>query len=172
MVSNLNNPAGATSSTIPTFEAYWQKGLDRHLAIETGAGLWHRTQSSGSGPTAETVGTFIVPLITTIKLYPFTGPEQALEPFVTAGVGFALGLEKDNTTAGGLLGGGSANSGLNVVAGIGLKGGAGAEYRFSRSFGVGASLDYQWVPFAQNVGGQSDYKGFGLFGGLTYRFEY
>ncbi len=172
MVSNLANPSGTTSSAIPAFEAYWQKGLDRHLAIETSAGLWHRQQSSGSGPTAETVGSFVVPLLTTIKLYPFTGPEQALEPFISAGVGFAMGLEKQNTVSGGLLGGGNANSGLNLIAGVGLKGGAGVEYRFSRSFGVGASLTYQWILFAQDVGGQGDYKGFGLFGGLTYRFQY
>ena len=172
MVSNLVNPSGATSSSIPAFEAYWQKGLDRHLAIETSAGLWHRQQTSGLGATAETVGSFVVPLLTTIKLYPFTGPEQALEPFVSAGVGFAMGLEKDNTVNGGLLGGGSANSGLNLVAGIGLKGGAGVEYRFSRAFGAGAALTWQWVLFAQNVGGQGDYRGFGVFGGLTYRFQY
>lgn len=172
MVSNLNAPSGTTSSSIPDFEAYWQKGLDRHLAIETGVGLWHRTQSSGSGASAETVGTFIVPLLTTIKLYPFTGPEQAFEPFVSAGAGFAVGLEKDNTVSGGLLGGGGGSSGLNLIAGIGLRGGAGVEYRFSRAFGVSATVDYQWVPFAQDVGGQSNYKGFGLSGGLTYRFQY
>lgn len=172
MVSNLASPSGTTSSSIPDFEAYWQKGLDRHLAIETSAGLWHRQQTSGSGATAETIGTFVVPLLTTIKLYPFTGPEQALEPFVSAGVGFTVGLEKDNTVSGGLLGGGNANSGLNLVAGVGVKGGAGVEYRFSRAFGVSAALTYQWVLFAQDVGGQGDYKGFGLFGGLTYRFQY
>ncbi len=172
MVSNLANPSGTSSSSIPDFEAYWQKGLDRHLAIETSAGLWHRQQSSGSGTTAETVSSFVVPLLTTIKLFPFTGPEQALEPFVSAGVGFSVGLEKDNTVSGGLLGGGNANSGLNLVAGLGLRGGAGVEYRFSRAFGLSAALTYQWVLFAQDVGGQSDYKGFGLFGGLTYRFQY
>jgi len=172
MVSNLVGPAGASSSTLPALEAYWQKGLDRHLAIETSAGLWHRRQSSGSGPTAETVGTFVVPLLTTIKLYPFTGPEQALEPFVSAGVGFALGLEKDNTVSGGLLGGGNANTGLDLIAGLGLKGGAGVEYRFSQAFGVSASLTWQWALFGQDVGGQDDYKGFGLLGGLTYRFQY
>ncbi len=171
MVSDLAQQSGTTSSTIPAFEAYWQKGLDRHLAIETSAGLWHRTESSGSGATAETVGSFIVPLLTTIKLFPFTGPEQALEPFVSAGVGFTIGLEKDNTVSGGLLGGGNANSGVSVVAGVGLKGGTGIEYRFSSAFGLSAALTYQWVLFAQDVGGQGDYKGFGLFGGLTYRFQ-
>ena len=172
MVSNLNHPSGTSSSTLPAFEAYWQKGLDRHLAIETSAGLWHRQQSSGSGASAETVGTFVVPLLTTIKLYPFTGPEQPLEPFVSAGVGFAMGLEKDNTVSGGLLGGGGGGSGLNLIAGIGLKGGAGVEYHLGPAFGVGAAVTWQWVLFAQNVGGQGDYKGLGLFGGLTYRFQY
>ena len=84
--------------------------------------------SAGSGPSAESDGSFLVPLLTTIKLYPFTGPEQRLEPFVAAGVGFVVGLEKQNTVGGGLLGGGSANNGVNVTAGVGLKGGAGVEY--------------------------------------------
>jgi hypothetical protein len=172
MVSNLATPSGASSSALPEFEAYWQKGLDRHLAIETSAGLWHRQQSAGSGPSAETTGSFVIPLLTTIKLYPFTGPDQQLEPVVAAGVGFAMGLERQSTVTGGLLGGGSASSGVNLVAGFGLKGGAGLEYHFGRAFGISVGAAYQWVLYAQNVGGQSDYKGFGIFGGLTYRFQY
>jgi hypothetical protein len=172
MVSNLATASGASSSTLPAFEGYWQKGLDRHLAIETSAGLWHRQLSAGSGTSAETVGSFVIPLLTSIKLYPFTGPEQQLEPFVSAGVGFAMGLEKQNTVGGGLLGGGSANNGVSLVAGVGLKGGAGLDYHFSQAFGLSAGAAYQWVLYAQSVGGQSDYKGFVLFGGLTYRFQY
>jgi hypothetical protein len=172
MVANLATVSGASSSTLPNFEAYWQKGLDRHLAIETSAGLWHRQQSAGSGPSAETTGSFVIPLLTTIKLYPFTGPEARLEPVVAAGVGFAMGLEKQSTVSGGLLGGGSASSGVNLVAGLGLKGGAGLEYHLSPAFGLSFGAAYQWVLYAQNLGGQSDYKGFGLFGGLTYRFQY
>ncbi len=172
MVSNLATVGGASSSTLPDFEAYWQKGLDRHLAIETSAGLWHRRLSAGSGPSAETDGSFLLPLLTTIKLYPFTGPEQRLEPFMAAGAGFVLGLEKQNTVGGGLLGGGSANNGVNLTAGVGLKGGAGIEYHFSRAFGLGFGAHYQWILFGQDVGGQSDYKGFGVSLGLTYRFQY
>jgi len=172
MVSNLNTVSGASSSTLPDFEAYWQKGLDRHLAIETSAGLWHRQLSAGSGPNAESVGSFLVPLLTTIKLFPFTGPEQRLEPFAAAGVGVALGLEKQSTVGGGLLGGGTANSGVNLTAGLGLRGGVGVEYHFSRAFGFSLEGAYQWVLYGQDVGGQSDYKGFGLYGGLTYRFQY
>ena len=172
MVSNLATVSGASSSTLPDFEAYWQKGLDRHLAIETSAGLWHRQLSAGSGPSAETDGSFLLPLLTTIKLYPFTGPERPLEPFVAAGVGFVMGLEKQNTVGGGLLGGGSANNGVGLTAGVGLKGGAGLEYHFSRAFGLGLGANYQWILFGQDVGGQSDYKGFGVSLGLTYRFQY
>lgn len=171
-VSNLDEPSGTTSSSIPAFEGYWQKGLDRHLAIETSAGLWHRQQRSGSGSTAESVGSFIVPLLTTIKVFPFTGPEEQLEPFISAGAGFVLGIENQSTVSGGLLGGGGANSGLNIVAGIGAKGSAGVEYRFSQAFGVSAAAAYQYVWFAQDVGGQSSYKGFMLLAGLTYRFQY
>jgi len=172
MVSNLQTASGASSSTLPDFDAYWQKGLDRHLAIETSVGLWHRQLRAGSGPSAETDGSFLVPLLTTVKLYPLTGPEQRLEPFVAGGAGFVLGLEKQNTVGGGLLGGGSANSGTDLIAGLGLKGGLGLEYRFSEAFGLGFGAAYQWFLFGQDVGGQSDYKGFGVFGGLTYRFQY
>ncbi len=172
MVSNLSDPSGTTSSTSPAFEGYWQKGLDRHLVIETSAGLWHREQTSGSGTTAESVGSFVVPLFTTLKLFPFTGPEDQLEPFASAGVGFVLGLENQNTVSGGLLGGGGGGSGLSIVAGVGAKGSAGIEYRFSKAFGLSASAGYQYVWFGQDVGGQGSYKGFFLLAGLTYRFQY
>ena len=172
MVSNLAAVSGASSSTLPDFEAYWQRGLDRHLAIETSAGLWHRQLSAGSGASAESDGSFLVPLLTTIKLYPFTSADQALEPFVAGGVGFVLGLEKQNTLGGGLLGGGSASNGTSLTAGLGLRGGAGVEYHFSRAFGLLLGAQYQWILFGQDVGGQSDYKGFGLVAGLTYRFQY
>jgi len=167
-----NAPAGASSSTLPAFEGYWQKGLDRHLVIETSAGLWHRSQSSGSGASAETVGSFVVPLFTSIKLFPFTGPEDQFEPLVGAGAGFVLGLEKDNTVSGGLLGGGGGSNALNLVAGVGIKGDAGFEWRFSRAFGLTALVGYQYIVFAQDVGGQSSYQGLMLFTGLTYRFQY
>jgi len=172
VVSNLDTPSGASSSTLPAFEGYWQKGLDRHLVIETSAGLWHRQESSGSGTSAESVGSFIVPLFTALKLYPFTGPEDRLEPLVSAGAGFVLGLDKQNTVSGGLLGGGGGSSALNVVAGIGAKGAAGVEYRISQAFGLTALAGYQYIVFAQDVGGQSSYKGFMLYAGLTYRFQY
>ena len=140
VVSNLATRRAAPHlSTLPAFEGYWQKGLDRHLVIETSAGLWHRQETSGSGSSAESVGSFIVPLFTALKLYPFTGPEDRLEPLVTAGAGFVLGLDKQNTVSGGLLGGGGGSSALNLVAGIGVKGAAGVEYRISQAFGLTAS---------------------------------
>ncbi len=171
-VSNLDTPAGVSSSTLPAFEGYWQKGLDRHLVIETSAGLWHRQETSGSGASAESDGGFVVPLFTSLKLFPFTGPEDRLEPLLSAGVGFVLGLDKQNTVSGGLLGGGGASSALNVVAGVGAKGVGGIEYRFSQAFGVTALVGYQYIVFAQDVGGQSSYKGLVIFTGLTYRFQF
>ena len=171
-VSNLDTPSGVASSTLPAFEGYWQKGLDRHLVLETSAGLWHRQLSSGSGASAESDGSFVVPLFTSLKLFPFTGPEDAFEPLISAGVGFVLGLDKQNTVSGGLLGGGGGSTALNIVAGVGAKGLGGFEYRFSRAFGVTALVGYQYVVFGQDVGGQSSYKGMVLFTGLTYRFQF
>jgi len=172
MVSNLATPSGASSSTLPAFEGYWQKGLDRHLVIETSAGLWHRQQSSGSGASAESIGSFVVPLFTSLKLFPFTGPEDRLEPLVSAGAGFVLGVDKQNTVSGGLLGGGGGSTALNVVMGVGVKGLAGLEWRFSRAFGLTALGGYQYIVFTQDVGGQGSYKGLVLFAGLTYCFQY
>lgn len=103
-------------------------------------------------------------------MYPGTGPEAALEPFLAAGAGFTLGVDDRSAVGGGLLGGGSG--GTIMVAGVGLKGGAGVEYRFSRAFGLSVLAGYQYVRFFEDVGGDRSYKGLVVFGGLTYRFQY
>ena len=164
--SGLTEVAGASYSVLPAFEAYWQKGLDQHLAIETSGGFWGRTQRDSNGR----VSSFAIPMLTAIKLYPGTTVNDQVEPYITAGGGFTLGIDDQNGATGGLFGGGS--SGTQLIIGIGLKGGAGIDYHAGRAFGLQAGVSYQWLHFLNPIGGNSDYKGPIIFAGMTYRFQY
>lgn len=165
--TGLAEVAGASYSTLPALEAYWQKGLDQHLAVETSGGFWGRTQRDANGR----VSSFAIPMLTSIKLYPGTTVRDPLEPFISAGGGVTLGIDDESGSTGGLLGGGGG-SGTNLIIGIGLKGGAGFEYHAGRAFGLQAGASYQWIHFLNPVGGYSDYKGPLIWGGFTYRFQY
>lgn len=167
--TGLSQVAGATYSTIPAFEGYWQRGLDRHVVLETSAGLWGRTQHSGT----DRVGSFLVPMLTAVKLYPFTGPADQLEPFLMAGAGFTIGVDDRNTTTGGGLLGGTASNSTVLIVGVGVKGAVGLEYRLGRAFGLSGGAGYTFVRFlGGSVGDDDTYKGVVLTGGLTYRFQY
>lgn len=170
-VTGLSTTSGATYSTMPVLEGYFQKGLDRHIAIESSVGIWRRGVKTSSGEN----NSILVPILTSLKLFPTTGPDQQLEPFIMAGVGFTIGVNSGSGAGtGGLpfLGGGSTSSGTLMIAGIGGKGGVGFEYRFSQAFGINGSVGYQYVYFGDPVGGDQTYKGVQGFGGLTYRFQY
>ena len=164
--TGLTEVAGASYSTLPALEGYWQKGLDQHVAIETSGGFWGRTQRDSNGR----VSSFAIPMLTSIKVYPGTTVEDQLEPFLAAGGGLTLGVDDENGSTGGLFSGGS--SGTALVIGLGLKGGAGIEYHAGRAFGLQAVLNYQWIHFLNPVGGNQDYKGPLIYVGLTYRFQY
>jgi opacity protein-like surface antigen len=168
-VRGLSSVSGSSSS-LPAFEGYWQKGLDRHLVIETSAGLWSRAQRSSSTGAASS-NSYVVPLLTSLKLYPATGPGAALEPFVTAGVGFTLGIDDGNAATGGIVGGGGGG-GTMLIPGIGLKAGGGVEYHIGPAFGIVMQAGYQYVRFFQEVGSERTYKGLQMFGGVTYRFQF
>lgn len=170
-VSDLATPSGAQASTWPAFEVYWQKGMDRHLVLETGFGLWRRAQTSSGASGNEEIGSYVIPMMTMVKLYPMTGPEARFEPLLTAGAGFTLGVDDRETVSGGLLGGG-ASGGTVMVLGIGLKGGAGFEYHLSRAFGFQAVGGYQYIRFFEQVGGERTYAGPVAGVGFAYRFQY
>src|SRR5690606_30854188 len=112
-----------------------------------------------------------LPLFTALKLYPFTRPDDAFEPFISAGVGLALGIDDRTTTSSDLLGLG-AGSGTAMLTGFGFRGGAGVEWRFSQAFGLSASGRYQWIRFGGELGGERTFKGPAFEAGLTYRFQY
>ena len=77
----------------PQFEGYYQRGLGRHLALENSFAVW-RIKTSPTPPAPESprieTRTYIAPLLTSLKFYPFTGPGGGFEPFVLGGLGFAF----------------------------------------------------------------------------------
>jgi hypothetical protein len=164
--------AGVDASTWPFFDGYFQRGMDRHLAIESTAGLWRREETetrTGLGGEATTRRTtYIVPLLTGLKFYP-TSPGSRLEPFMSGAVGFALGIEDTDGAAGGLLGGGG---GTRVETGFGFRAAGGLELALSPAFGVAAGAGYQWLRFGADVGATDTYRGVRATAGLTYRFQY
>ena len=162
---NVGDLPGGTNTSWPMFEGYFQKGLDQHLVIESSAGVWRRQVSASGGSDRA----FVVPILTQLKLYPTTTPQDQLEPYVAGGIGLTLGVEQSVGGGAGLLGGGG---GTSTVAGIGVKGSAGVEYRFSRAFGVAGYAGYQYVYFLNPMAGTDTFKGFLVGAGLTYRFQY
>ena len=176
MWSLLDDPASgsATTTDSPIGEGYFRRGLDRHLALETTAGVFRRVieqpATGGLGGSAGgTTTALLIPQMTSLKLYPFTGPEQALEPFVSGGLGVTLGIVSESGS-GGLLGGSGGVSGM--VAGVGGSLGAGIEWRFSTAFGLTAGGHYTYIQFFEDLAGERMYRGTGVRVGMTYRFQY
>ena len=173
--SLLDTPSGTgvRTSDSPLLEGYFRKGIDKHLALETTVGIWRReieTPATGGlgGSPAATTSAILLPQFTGLKLYPFTTPDDAFEPYVSAGVGFTLGFQSGS--GGGALGGGGGGSG--IIPGVGAGGGVGVEWRFSTAFGLAAGAHYTYIHFFQDLAGTQMYRGLGVKAGLTYRFQY
>lgn len=164
---SLNEPSGASTSQWPHLEGWFQRGLDRHIAIESTVSIWRRNQESST----ERAATYIVPLFTAIKFYPGTGPEDGVQPYILGGGGFGLGIDDREGTSGGLLGVG-ATEGTRMFVGLGFKGGAGMDVRLGDAFGLTAGGRYQWIRFDGQPGGNQTYRGPVFDVGLTYRFQY
>jgi hypothetical protein len=174
-VTELREVVGATTSTWPYAEGYFQRGIDRHLVVESTLGVWRRRESHPGSPgiggaPPQTVTAYVVPLLTALKFYPATGPDASFGPYAKAGAGFALGIEDRQGGAGGLLGG--RGGGTSIETGFGVGGELGADFRLSPAFGLTVGGRYQWLRFGSDVGGNATFGGFGLVGGLTYRFRY
>ena len=174
-VRGLREVTDAENSEWPFLEGYFQHGLDRHLALQSSVGLWRRTQELETdggigGPTTDRVTTWVVPMFSALRFFPLTGPDQAFEPFVEGGVGFALGIEDRETGDGSLLGAGG--SGIGTVVGFGFKGGLGTEWRFSPALGLAVGGRYQWIRFLEELGNDEIFRGFAAEAGLTYRFQF
>jgi opacity protein-like surface antigen len=159
---------GAAKS--PSFEGYFQRGLDQHLTLESSVSVWWAKTISeqalplGGSQTVET-RSFVIPLLSSLKLFPFTDVSSRFEPYLLAGIGFALGIEDESENA---IGG----SGTSLVTGFGFRGGAGVELHISNAVGLAAGVKYQWMHFGDEMGGKATYDGLGVDGGITYRFQF
>lgn len=156
---------GERLTSSPVLEGYFQKGLDLHLALENTATVYwqDRTTRSSSllgGATESRTRTYVVPLFTSLKVMPFTGPGARLEPYALGGLGFALGVEDPDQ--------GSATLGQ----GVGVKGGTGLSLRLGDAFGVSVGGRWQWIRFLGDFANTRTVQGFGADVGLTYRFQY
>lgn len=177
-VRGLAQVSGARVSESPLVEGYFQRGLDLHLALENTVAVYRREQritrpgGIGGGTVEEKLSAYVIPQFTSLKVYPFTRPEQRFEPYFSGGAGLTIGVDdRENSESGGLLGGGG-ESGIGFVAGFGLKGGLGAEVCFSDAFGVTVGGRYQWVRFFGELAGERTFRGLGADVGVTYRFQY
>jgi len=173
-VRGLADPQGGTSSESMAFEGYFEKGLDLHLAWENTIGFWRRTQSyTEPGLLAGTevrVQSYLVPSITALKLYPFTRPSHSIQPYLNAGVGFTMGIDRVRThSTDPVIPDGDD---MAFQTGFGLAAGLGVDWRLSQAFGVSAGGGYQWTEFSGDVGGQRIFNGLGADLGITYRFQY
>jgi hypothetical protein len=152
----------------PHMEGYYQRGLNRRLALENSLAIWRvKTTSAQPSPGAPRVEsrTYIAPLLTSLKVYPFTTPDHTFEPYFLAGAGFAFGVEDEDENA---IGGG----GTTVVTGLGLRLAAGIEMRLGGPLGIAAAGKYQWVHFGEDLVTMSSYAGVGVEGAVTYRFQF
>jgi hypothetical protein len=152
----------------PQFELFLQRSLDAGLAIENSVGLYRitTTEQQALPPTEDVeVDSYVIPLLISLKFYPFSDASPRLAPFIQGGAGLAFGIEDEGDNA---IGGG----GTAVATGFGIRAAAGAELRVVGGLGVSAAARYQWLHFGVAVGGADTYHGVGWEGGVTYRFRY
>jgi opacity protein-like surface antigen len=171
--ARLAERPGVEYAETPYFEAHFQRGLDARLAVVSSIGLWRRRQRANPGgvpgqQVAEEITSYIVPLFTAVRYFPLTRPGAFLEPYVRAGLGFALGLDDRQSTAGGVLGGGT---GTGMGTGLGFAVGAGVETRLTRAIQLDASAGWRWLRFGSEVGLERSYAGPAVDIGLAYRLR-
>jgi opacity protein-like surface antigen len=173
-VHGLEAPANGSDSETITVEGWFQKGLDLHLAMESTLGFWQRTQNSTQSGSLGTesrheTNTYLVPTLTTLKMYPLTRPANPLEPFLAAGVGVVLGIDQEKVTSTDPLV--PSGTGTTFHSGLGISTGVGMDCNTGSPFGLTIGGRYQWATFGEKVGGAALYRGFVANAGLTYRFQ-
>lgn len=168
LTSGLGTVDGARYSTTPHFEGWFQRGLDRHIAIESTVSVWRREQEREN----ERASTYVVPIFTSVKFFPGRGPDERLQPYMLGGGGLGLGIDDRENTGGGLLGLGGGG-GTSISTGFGFKGGAGLDLWLGSALGMTLGGRYQWLRFLDgSPGGERTYKGTVIDLGVTYRFQY
>lgn len=173
----IEPPATVEVSTMPMISGYFRKGLDKRIAMENGIGVWRRVQTippTGGlgGSPGEEVQSWVVAQTTALRMYPFTDAGAMFEPWLLGGAGVTLGIDDRETEGGGVLGGASGATGVAIVPGFTLQGGAGIELHLGESFGLIGGARYQWTRFLQDFGGERTYQGPIYEAGFSYKFRY
>lgn len=172
-VQDLELADGETGSESVLVEGFFQKPLDRNLVIENTLGFWQRSReltSTGIGGTTTFENTtYLVPMLTALKLYPMGRAANVVEPYLLGGVGFVLGIERGQISGNDSLYPPGESTALQ--SGLGIQTGAGLEWTGNGQFGLAVGGRYQWASFADDVGGRGLYKGPGFTAGITYRFR-
>ncbi len=175
-VQDLTEVSGARDSETPILEAYYQKGLDRRIGLESSVALWRREMEIEGppgplgNPQRESETSYVVPLVTAGKFYLIKEPRR-FDPFLCAGLGLTLGLDKKEGNGSDFLGTGSGN-GSTLLTGFGFHTGAGFETRSKGGLGLAGGVRYRWNYFDQELAGSRTYRGFSAEVGLHYRFQY
>lgn len=168
-LADWNVPVVSIDDPVATVHAdvFLERKLDTNLAIENSVGLWRIITNERQALPPSTpvkIKSYIVPLLTSLKLYPLGEPGR-IAPYIAGGVGLAFGIEHEGDNA--IRGGGTY-----VITGFGVRGSAGVEIRITDAFFVSGSGRYQWLHFAEAVGGATTYRGAGAEGGVAYRFRF
>lgn len=173
-VRDLTAPSGGDASETPNYEGWLQKGLDAHLVMESTLGFWQRTQSwSEAGPiTGQTdieVTSYLVPMMTSLKILPVTRASSPLEPYISAGLGIVLAIDKQSVSSTDP----TVVDGDDVAfqTGFGVQAGGGLDWNTGTPFGITVGARYQWASFNEDVGGRRMYRGPVFGAGVTYRFQ-
>jgi hypothetical protein len=167
-----DKPIGFDNTGTMAFQGYLLKGLDLHLAWDNTLGFWQRTTKWSDtqpifGTTNHELDTYLVPTITALRLYPFTTPEKLVEPYMSAGVGPVFGIQQMK-----ISGSFTPENTTNMLAGFGVRAGAGVDIRGAGPFGVTLGGHFESASFGEEMVGERVYQAWGADFGLTYRFQY
>src|SRR5262249_15135317 len=111
-----------------------------------------------------------VPALTAVKMYPVTRPTSRFEPYLAAGLGPVLKIQREKVTSTDPLV--LPSDATTIVTGFGIQTGAGIDWSPGGPFGLTLGGHYQWASFGENASGPRMYRGPGLNVGVTYHFRY
>lgn len=142
---------------LPYIEIYFQRGLAERVALENSAGVWRQKQDSWE--------TYVIPLLTTLKIYPLTAPTRALQPYIMFGLGLGVGVERESKRA---VGGG----GTSILTALGGKAAGGLEFKLRKSLHAHGGGRYLYMHYNDKLAFRNTYEGIGFEGGISYRFNF
>ncbi len=163
-VTGLEEAPQTSYSEIPAVDLYYEREIGRETTLQLGLGLWRRGQVNRAG----TVSMWVGPVFGGIRYYPVGGPEGAVDPYLSAAGGPALGFEQRRSS-----GFGSLESGWTAAVGAGGEVGAGVEVELGPVLGLVAETQYRWVRYlAGELDSPETYRGTIFAAGITYRLGF